>query len=168
MTKEKKEKQAEKQKKDPVLKDFPEESRVRSPLIWVLFLAVPLFLGLLVSLMREQGAEDARQIPPEAIKAAAQPAVSEDASIAKSPVAAVDRRDFLRRRMAAPRKDAYPCDFAPWVGLKVTEDMLEAIRQAGREYRILPPGSPGTMDYSAARINFDVDEKGTVIRVWCG
>jgi Peptidase inhibitor I78 family len=34
--------------------------------------------------------------------------------------------------------------------------------------RIIEPGMPITEDYSASRLNFDLDEAGTITRVWCG
>jgi hypothetical protein len=42
------------------------------------------------------------------------------------------------------------CDFSAWVGRPVDED---AVKETGRPYRILPPGSMATMDYSPERIN---------------
>ena len=34
--------------------------------------------------------------------------------------------------------------------------------------RIIGPGDPVTEDYSPVRINFDLDQTGTIIRIWCG
>ncbi len=40
--------------------------------------------------------------------------------------------------------------------------------QAGRPLRILPPDSAMTMDHRPDRLNVDLDDAGTVIRIWCG
>ncbi|MBU0858539.1 MAG: hypothetical protein KJ667_01250 [Alphaproteobacteria bacterium] len=58
-----------------------------------------------------------------------------------------------------------PCEFGHWVGAPVNE---AAVKEMGRPYRILPPGSMATMDYSPARINVETDEAGTVTKVSCG
>ena len=34
--------------------------------------------------------------------------------------------------------------------------------------RFISPGDAVTMDYSPERLNFDLDETGTITRVWCG
>lgn len=34
--------------------------------------------------------------------------------------------------------------------------------------RIIPPDSAVTQDYRPERVNVDLDEDGTIIRVWCG
>ena len=34
--------------------------------------------------------------------------------------------------------------------------------------RIIPPGAPVTQDFSPRRLNFDLDTRGRVVRVWCG
>ena len=38
----------------------------------------------------------------------------------------------------------------------------------GLSHRIIPPGTAITMDYSADRVNFDLDAGGRITRVWCG
>lgn len=40
--------------------------------------------------------------------------------------------------------------------------------QADRPLRILPPDSAMTMDHRPDRLNVDLDDAGTVIRIWCG
>lgn len=34
--------------------------------------------------------------------------------------------------------------------------------------RILPPGSAMTMDHRPERLNVDIDDTGTILRLWCG
>ena len=34
--------------------------------------------------------------------------------------------------------------------------------------RFISPGDAVTMDFSPTRLNFDLDEDGTILRVWCG
>lgn len=57
------------------------------------------------------------------------------------------------------------CDFARWVGLPVDE---QAIKETGRPYRVLPPGSVATMDYNPDRLNVHLGDGGIVIAVTCG
>jgi len=52
--------------------------------------------------------------------------------------------------------------------MRIEEDILQAVRQAKRPYRILPPGAVMTMDFSSARINFDVNNRQIITRIWCG
>lgn len=58
-----------------------------------------------------------------------------------------------------------PCDFDHWTGKPVDE---QALKETGRPYRILPPGSMATMDYVPERINVHTDEEGIVTKVKCG
>lgn len=68
--------------------------------------------------------------------------------------------------MTDKEKPAKPgCDFDHWTGKPVDE---AAIKETGRPYRILPPGSMATMDYVEERINVYTDEDGIVKRVSCG
>ncbi|MEQ8900879.1 MAG: I78 family peptidase inhibitor [Roseovarius sp.] len=34
--------------------------------------------------------------------------------------------------------------------------------------RILPPGAMRTMDHRPERLNVDIDDTGTILRLWCG
>jgi hypothetical protein len=34
--------------------------------------------------------------------------------------------------------------------------------------RVIEPGMPITEDYSAARLNIDLDAQGRIVRLWCG
>jgi hypothetical protein len=34
--------------------------------------------------------------------------------------------------------------------------------------RILPPGAMRTMDHRPERLNVDIDDSGTILRLWCG
>lgn len=56
-------------------------------------------------------------------------------------------------------------DHSSWVGNPVDE---AAVKELGQPYRILKPGMPMTMDYRADRINVEIDDADTVIRVFCG
>ncbi len=44
---------------------------------------------------------------------------------------------------------------------------LETMR-FGTEVRVIHPGMAVTMDYSAGRLNIDVDAAGSIVRVYCG
>ena len=69
--------------------------------------------------------------------------------------------------------DATTCDAtqAQWtVGKVVGEaDVEQARKDAGAtRVRTLKPGQPTTMEYDAARLNLDVDDKGAVTAARCG
>jgi hypothetical protein len=61
-------------------------------------------------------------------------------------------------------KDEPPCDFKAWVDQPVDEDVVKA---TGRPYRILKPGAMVTRDFSADRINVEVNEQSIVTAVHC-
>lgn len=44
----------------------------------------------------------------------------------------------------------------------------EALPPRAGPVRMIPPGSAVTMDYFAGRLNVDLDEDGTITRLWCG
>ncbi len=66
--------------------------------------------------------------------------------------------------MPAPDHDAPPCDFKAWVDKPVDEDVVKA---TGRPYRILKPGAMVTQDFSADRINVEINEQSIVTAVHC-
>jgi hypothetical protein len=47
------------------------------------------------------------------------------------------------------------------------EDALAATTFPG-PVRVIRPGQAITMDYSPARLNFDLDAQGRIVRIWCG
>lgn len=57
------------------------------------------------------------------------------------------------------------CSFNDWVGKEVDED---AVKAAGRPYRILGPNAAATMDFNPERINVIVDDNNVVTVVRCG
>jgi hypothetical protein len=64
---------------------------------------------------------------------------------------------------------AVSCDFNIWLGRPLNEGLVaEQLQAMNRPYRILPPGSMMTMDYSPSRVNFELDENGVVKRIFCG
>lgn len=56
------------------------------------------------------------------------------------------------------------CDFPDWVGKPLNRSLVENLK---RTTRIIPEGSPVTMDYSPTRLNIE-HKNETVTRVWCG
>ncbi|MCB9978907.1 MAG: hypothetical protein H6862_04820 [Rhodospirillales bacterium] len=60
-----------------------------------------------------------------------------------------------------------PCDFPDLVGKSPDEDLLAGTLR-GRGYRVILPGAMVTQDFSPARVNLDLDDKGVIRRVWCG
>lgn len=55
--------------------------------------------------------------------------------------------------------------YASLVGKPATDPGMPA---AGPTVRIIKPGDQVTMDFQAARVNFDVDAAGVVTAVRCG
>lgn len=67
---------------------------------------------------------------------------------------------------AAPAPEAGPpCVYDHFTGHPVDETVL---KETGRPYRLLPPGTGATRDFNPARINLETDDEGIVLRVWCG
>ena len=66
--------------------------------------------------------------------------------------------------VAAPDQDMPPCDFKAWIDKPVDEDVVKA---TGRPYRILKPGAMVTRDFSADRINVEINEQSLVTAVHC-
>lgn len=77
---------------------------------------------------------------------------------------------------AAPAADhhAAPCDAAPaqaFVGKQADEATVAAARKAAGakgDLRVIKPGQPVTMDYRIGRLNVEVDEHNTIVRINCG
>lgn len=59
------------------------------------------------------------------------------------------------------------CAFGFLIG-QTSEQAGAQIMPLNRPYRILKPGDAATQDYSADRINLNVDETGIVVSVNCG
>lgn len=59
--------------------------------------------------------------------------------------------------------------FASYVGRKATDDVIAAITKVrgDQPIRILRPGTAMTMDYRQERLNVDIDEAGTIKRLYC-
>ena len=178
----------------PPLKDLdPELSlKIKSPVPWLVLGAIPIGVWALMSLAPEppalapaQTLEQAQQkLSPkqewkarlDAQKAAgiipmrgtpAAPEITtqnQQANVSPSSMG----EDAPAAQEAVPVMEEPPCDFAPWVGLPISEDILMAVRESKRPYRVLPPGAPATMDYSPARINFEVDKDKIIIAITCG
>jgi hypothetical protein len=141
-------------KKEKTIEDIlnRDNQMMRSPILWFFLLGLPVVLCFYVAFANED-VGPAREQPkvieytPEGVVSA--PAVYDDSQPA--------RRDL-----------ATPCDFNEWLGKPADAALEAAIKPLNRPYRILPPGSMITKDYSASRINFDLDERGKIIRAWCG
>lgn len=138
-----------------------------NPVFWIGLLAVPLLLGLLVSL--GSGAPELIEKPVFEWKDESTSARLQGGIGANNPVIAPRAAGETQ---PAQNAQAYTCNFDVWVGMKVEPEMLDALKGAhegmGRPYRILEPGSAMTMDHSPARVNFDLNEAGAITRVWCG
>lgn len=137
---------------------------VKTPFLWIMLLAAPVLLGVLLSLRAPPAQQEPAPIQEQA--AAQAPVVQPQKTV---PIEGRRRYSAAAEETVAPLEEPPPaCDFAPWVGLPVGADMQAALRASNRPYRVLPPGSMMTMDHSPARVNFDIDERGIITRVWCG
>ncbi|WP_068830594.1 I78 family peptidase inhibitor [Pseudomonas sp. BMS12] len=56
------------------------------------------------------------------------------------------------------------------VDQRITTEMAEEARvQAGAKYlRVTQPNQPVTMDYNPQRLNIDIDDADTIVRLSCG
>ena len=60
---------------------------------------------------------------------------------------------------------------ATWaIGKAATADVVERIRveTVSQVARVIRPGQAVTMDYSAARVNVNVNDRGAITRLTCG
>ena len=157
--------QEQKQKNAPILEDRKIQ-QVDSPVIWLALLAIPLVLALIVGILRKDQTLSKPEkpvyiAPQDAGQRSLAPISADNPIIAQAINAAQPSKP-------APAPEAVSCDFEQWVGKEVSDDMLQAIKDAKRPFRILPPGSMMTMDHAPARINFDLNDAGKITRVWCG
>jgi hypothetical protein len=60
------------------------------------------------------------------------------------------------------------CNAAP-LGRLIGQDATTLERELIlRQVRVIRPGMAVTMDYSAGRINFEVDDANRIVRIFCG
>ena len=74
---------------------------------------------------------------------------------------------------AAPLPADGPCmaDAASWaIGSAATPEVVERARAEthSSDVRVIEPGQPVTMDYSAERLNINVNERGAIVGLKCG
>lgn len=147
----------------PKIEEVDLSSRLsRNPALWFGLILIPVFLAVLVSFLGQEKAEEG-EAPPAPAQAPAEDLARQNVTRpAPPPGPGMGER--------SPRVEASPaCDFAIWAGRPLNEEEVARQMEAlGRPYRVLPPGSMMTMDYSPSRVNFDVDENGIVSRIWCG
>jgi Peptidase inhibitor I78 family len=141
-------------KKEKTIEDIlnRDNQMMRSPILWFFLLGLPVVLCFYVAFANED-VGPAKE-PPKVIEHAPDGAVGAPAVYDKN---AAHRRDM-----------ATPCDFNEWMGKPADAALEAAIKPLNRPYRILPPGSMMTKDFSPSRINFDLNESGKIIRAWCG
>ncbi|MEZ5815032.1 MAG: I78 family peptidase inhibitor [Alphaproteobacteria bacterium] len=161
-----------KEKKAPgrhkvVLKPRQENKQV-NPALWLAVIAVPLLFGLLVGLGRNGPVDP--PVNPHELRSSASATSNTGrrgrVSVDNAAIAPLVRNPDARRSPADAQGAS--CDFSSWVGMKVEQGMLDALKDAKRPYRVLKPGDMMTMDHAPARVNFDLDNAGTITRVWCG
>ncbi|HOO82263.1 MAG TPA: I78 family peptidase inhibitor [Alphaproteobacteria bacterium] len=140
-----------------------------SPALWLALLAVPLVFGLIVGLGQKEG----RQRLPDTLEEMI-PDVPVSNRGRGGTTVAPGRDPVIGaaiKTATPPELKSYTCNFEPWIGLKLSQEMLDALKGAStgeRPYRILRPGDAKTQDYSPTRVNFEIDKAGTITRVWCG
>lgn len=149
------------QKHKIVLKGPPGGGRkAGSPLIWILLLLIPVIPAFYLSLTNRAGDIATLEAPVQS-KATEAPAGE-----------AVLRRggggQNMSDRQGEPVQKIMSCNFEDWIGARVEQSMLEALAAKGRPQRLLPPDTSYTTDYVPERVNFDLDENGIILRIWCG
>lgn len=143
------------------------------PTLWLVLLAFPLLLGLLIGLARNEPPrrQSQEELQSEMVNIEAQ-GMARQAEMQRE---MLDKIGVIMSETKAtpvadnpPPMQAYSCDFEPWVGMKLQSEMLESIKGAKRPYRVLKPGDAMTQDYSPARVNIEIDDTQTITRIWCG
>lgn len=127
---------------------------VRSPLLWFVLLFIPVLMGLYAGFSRPSVTPQAKA--PKAV------------SYTPDGFVAVPSPSWQESGRSTGRTIPVSCDFKEWLGKQADEAMQASLRAQKRAFRILPPGSVMTMDYSEDRVNFNVDPGGKITRVWCG
>jgi hypothetical protein len=67
---------------------------------------------------------------------------------------------------AMPTEDA--CGAAALQHLVGQDHTSHDFAKEAKALRIIPPNSAVTMDHRPDRLNVDIDDQGTVTRIWCG
>lgn len=88
-------------------------------------------------------------------------------------VAVVDGDGVQARPVSDDAGDARRCDVArvdPLAGHAATPSNLDLARElsGADSVRVIAPGQPVTADYSASRLNLEVDENDVILRAACG
>ena len=60
------------------------------------------------------------------------------------------------------------CGSAGFLGLVGQTGEIATMLVLDGPVRVIEPGSVVTRDYRLNRINFDLDEDGRIVRIWCG
>jgi hypothetical protein len=122
---------------------------MKSPVLWFALILIPVILCFYVALTETGAATNER------------PAVTEYTPENKGHTPPAD--------MAEGRRGSGPeCNFKEWMGKQADAALESAFKAKNRAYRILPPGSMMTQDFSPSRVNFETDADGKVTRIWCG
>ena len=154
----KSQKNLEKDQEDSLQDVMAAGEKLRSPLLWGVLLFIPIALTLLVSV---------KDAPKENVAVESFEKKSEDNRITQESVRYKDFAHGISRGAKNVGK-VNDCNFDALVGLPMSEKITEKTKSIGRVYRILLPDAMMTMDHSARRINFDINNDGIIIRVWCG
>jgi hypothetical protein len=64
--------------------------------------------------------------------------------------------------------DRNACGAAALQGLVGQPEAVLASMTLTVPVRVIRPGQAVTMDFNPSRLNFDIDERGRIARIWCG
>jgi hypothetical protein len=142
--------------KEPPLEDIlnKDGKMMRSPLLWFVLLIVPVAVAFYFGLQAEG-------------KAVSDLAVREEV-VAYTPETQQKQASPLQKQYEGRRGGGPECPHMDKVGKPADQALQDELKAAGKAFRIIPPGGIATMDYSAERVNFDVDAGNLIVRVWCG
>lgn len=141
-------------KKEKTIEDLlnKDDKMMKSPVLWFFLLTIPVILCFYIGLT-QTGPATAEPKPvveytPE--------------EIARVPAPKLGTGE-LGERGGAP-----VCGYQEWVGRQADNALEATLKADKRAYRILPPGSMMTQDYSPSRVNVETDAGDKIVRVWCG
>lgn len=147
---------ASKKPKKPQEEAFLSRPGLNSPGLLFLLILIPVLFGILTSLISAPEAQNPVK-PVETVRTLSEaPAPWET-----PPLPAVQGSGM-------PVSPASTCNYNDLIGIKPDENLFARLQKIGKAYRVLQPDAMMTMDYSADRVNLELDEKGLIRRVWCG
>lgn len=133
-------------------KEFNLAAFLQGPVFMLILICVPICFALLNLLLAKPEGEAPQPV-----------AVAQEESVAPGRRLYAEQKEASYPVISAAQSQA--CDFQSWVGRPYS---MEALRGLDRPYRFLVPGASGLKVENPARVNLEVDDRGTIIRIWCG